>query len=185
MMRELEMLPVRQLMIMCAPVLFADKPAQFLAVREEAETYLRGFARASGLSAMKLYDMPRKLRRQGRNGMLVYRGEALWECLEKEENREFLLSCGYPDGKPQMLRECSDRLQKYHWQMGEFPHEMGILLGYPVWDVEEYIKNHGTGYLINGYWKVYRRPEEAALTFEAYDRAKERVRRGTGTAADR
>lgn len=175
MIQEVELPPAKQLMVLCAPVLFAGKPAQFLAVREEAEGYLRGFASVSGLSVMKLYDMPRKQRRQGRNGMLLYRGEVLWECLEKEENREYLLSCGYPEGKPGMLRECSDRLQKYHWGMGEFPHEMGILLGIPVWDVQEYISRKGMGYLINKYWKVYRYPEEALITFDAYDRAKAKV----------
>lgn len=37
----------------------------------------------------------------------------------------------------------------------DFPHEMGILLGYPVEDVEGFIINNGKNELYTGYWKVY------------------------------
>lgn len=55
----------------------------------------------------------------------------------------------------------------------DFPHEMGLLLGYPIEDVEGFIKNKGENYLYAGYWKVYKDVEQKKLLFDAYESAKE------------
>ena len=36
-----------------------------------------------------------------------------------------------------------------------FPHEMGVLLGYPVEDVRGFMEQNGQNALYQGYWKVY------------------------------
>ena len=56
-----------------------------------------------------------------------------------------------------------------------FPHEIGLLLGYPIEDVEGFIANKGKNYLYAGYWKVYENVEEKKLLFEAYESAKDGV----------
>ena len=38
-----------------------------------------------------------------------------------------------------------------------FPHEMGLLLGYPVEDVTGFMVHGGKNSLYSGYWKVYAR----------------------------
>ncbi|MGP1587931.1 MAG: DUF3793 family protein [Treponemataceae bacterium] len=55
-----------------------------------------------------------------------------------------------------------------------FPHEIGIFLGYPVYDVLEYCKNDGKGYLVAGYWKVYSNAENAIKIFNLYTECKKR-----------
>lgn len=57
----------------------------------------------------------------------------------------------------------------------EFPHEIGLLLGYPAADVEGFIENKGQDSLYSGYWKVYSDPEECRRIFNKYDHARERV----------
>ena len=57
-------------------------------------------------------------------------------------------------------------------QKAEFPHEMGLLLGYPVEDVEGFVVNRGQNYLYCGYWKVYGHVEEKKALFEKYEEAR-------------
>lgn len=54
-----------------------------------------------------------------------------------------------------------------------FPHEIGLLLGYPACDVMQYIKMRGSRYLLCGYWKVYSKPEQALQIFNRYTECKE------------
>jgi hypothetical protein len=56
---------------------------------------------------------------------------------------------------------------------GGFPHEMGLLLGYPIEDVTGFIKYNGEHSLYTGYWKVYENKEEKLRLFESYENAKE------------
>jgi len=42
-----------------------------------------------------------------------------------------------------------------------FPHEVGIILGYPLTDVIEFEKHHGTDFKYGGYWKTYSDVENA------------------------
>ena len=50
----------------------------------------------------------------------------------------------------------------------EFPHEIGLFLGYPPSDVEGFIKNPNEGYYEVGYWKVYSDVESARRAFKRY-----------------
>ena len=56
-----------------------------------------------------------------------------------------------------------------------FPHEIGIFLGYPLWDVEGFLKNNGENSIGNGYWKVYDDLAGALRTFASFDRSRERA----------
>ena len=46
-----------------------------------------------------------------------------------------------------------------------FPHEIGVLLGYPAEDVKGFVVNEGKNYLYSGYWKVYGDLSEAKQLF--------------------
>ena len=54
-----------------------------------------------------------------------------------------------------------------------FPHEIGVFLGYPLADVEGFIRNAGQNCLLCGCWKVYSDPESARRTFANYDRCRD------------
>ena len=51
---------------------------------------------------------------------------------------------------------------------GDFPHEIGVFLGYPVEDVTGFIKNKGKSFKLNGYWKVYGDEKKASHMFRRY-----------------
>ena len=57
-----------------------------------------------------------------------------------------------------------------YWANGsDFPHEVGLFLGYPVWDVKGFIEHKGQQYKLCGYWKVYDDVPGALCKFEEYD----------------
>ena len=56
-----------------------------------------------------------------------------------------------------------------------FPHEIGLLLGYPAEDVKGFIENQGRRSLYSGYWKVYSNLEECQRICASYDHAREKV----------
>jgi hypothetical protein len=64
----------------------------------------------------------------------------------------------------------------------QFPHEIGLFLGYPVDDVLGFVKNKGQNYKFCGYWKVYGNVEKAKNNFYCYELCREymRIRLQTG-----
>lgn len=48
----------------------------------------------------------------------------------------------------------------------EFPHEIGLVLGYPPADVSGFIRHKGADFLACGGWKAYSAPEAALRTFQ-------------------
>ena len=77
---------------------------------------------------------------------------------------------GYPvsDGVEAMLTHLGARLAG-----AEFPHEVGLFLGYPAADVEGFRRNAGRNCKLCGHWKVYGQVEEARRRFLAFDRCRE------------
>ena len=52
----------------------------------------------------------------------------------------------------------------------EFPHEIGIFLGYPLEDVEGFINHKEEGCKVVGTWKVYGDVEQAEASFRRFRR---------------
>ena len=50
----------------------------------------------------------------------------------------------------------------------DFPHEIGLFLGYPVEDVKGFIKHKGECSKCIGCWKVYGDVQKAEDTFDRY-----------------
>ena len=59
-------------------------------------------------------------------------------------------------------------------QQKDFPHEMGVLLGYPLEDVKGFINNRGRIFLYTGYWKVYSDLQQKMDLFGRLNRQKNR-----------
>ena len=86
----------------------------------------------------------------------VYRENRLREVLSDEKVRAFLVQEGYrlPEGSDDcepLLRQLSRRL----CCEAEFPHEIGVFLGYPLTDVVGFIENQGRNFTCCGCWKAY------------------------------
>lgn len=56
---------------------------------------------------------------------------------------------------------------------GEFPHEIGLFLGYPPEDVCGFIENRAGGYKCVGEWKVYGDADKAKEIFAKYRKCTE------------
>lgn len=97
----------------------------------------------------------------------VFRPKLLWEDLKADGVMEFLLSRGYQrDTLCGMIRQLAARVS----ESGEFPHEIGLFLGYPLADVKGFIDNRGSNYKCSGYWKVYADECAAMALFEKFRR---------------
>ena len=93
----------------------------------------------------------------------VYRAGALGKILEDARVRSFLKKCGYTDFSTEaVLKKLKERFS----HGGDFPHEIGIFLGYPLGDVIGFIQNSGKNCKCTGCWKVYCDECSAKKTFD-------------------
>ena len=164
----------------CAPVMFGIKPSNLLIIDPVYEPVLMSIVAGTGLKVRCFYFG------SGRHVWFMYSEKMLIQYLETPEISEFMRQFGYKPDMPlgQVLLHTSKRFRRYKKKELPFPHEMGILLGYPLCDVRGFIENGGKNYLCSGYWKVYANQEKALQTFSRYARVKEAalqmVRSGIG-----
>ena len=100
------------------------------------------------------------------------------DYLNESDVRKILVQLGYRGlSFPDMLAVFAGRYQACMNGFREFPHEMGLFLGYPPKDVTGFIENRGENCIFAGYWKVYDRPLEKRRLFQKFDQAKEALLR--------
>lgn len=99
----------------------------------------------------------------------VYRKTLLKKELQNPKVIEFLQKYGYENFELEyVLNKLDDRIQINN----DFPHEIGVFLGYPLDDVEAFIYNKGKNYNHCGYWKVYGNANESLRKFELFDKCR-------------
>lgn len=92
------------------------------------------------------------------------------EHVIREIKSSYLLSeYAKKDELKEQIMHLKEKLQSFYILGKEFPHEIGLFLGYPVWDVEGFIKHNGENYKLCGYWKVYDDLPGAIKKFREYD----------------
>ena len=154
----------------CAPVLKGVKISNLITMKPGGWRKIRAYLKKSRIICIPLYADAEK------EVLLLYRYEQLERHLKNREVREFLRSCGYESFEvASVLVRLRRRYQLYAGISKEFPHELGVLLGYPVGDVQGFIDNRGENSLTSRYWKVYQNPKEAEKIFDLYDRVKEQA----------
>ncbi len=82
----------------------------------------------------------------------VFRHSALNVNLADEKACKILKDLGYESCNPE---KCLEILLKRFDVSKQFPHEIGLFLGYPPEDVFGFIKNKGKHAKISGLWQVY------------------------------
>lgn len=114
----------------------------------------------------------------------VYRPSRLARCLEEPEARELLSRYGYVDAG---MSDSLEHLRERFRESRGFPHEIGIFLGYPAYDVSQFIENKGRNYLCCGTWKVYSQEEKARCFFARVRKCTEIYRKAleNGMSIDR
>ncbi len=104
----------------------------------------------------------------------LYREDMLKSDFADLNAKEILSEYGYENlSIEKAINKLSKRLSTYD----EFPHEIGIFLGYPPNDVKGFICNSGKNCSLCKYWKVYGEKDKALKKFAKYDKCKEVYKR--------
>ena len=164
--RTFEAVLVRQ----CAPTLAGMKPGSIFCFNHSPQEVSRQKVcqwnkqlAPFGLTVQILLERP------GSSSVIVfvYRHDRLEQMLSDDAYQSFLAEAGYErtnlDG---LLEQLSYRLRT----QPEFPHEIGVFLGYPLRDVIGFIENHGRNFTCCGFWKSYGDPAEMQVCFACYRR---------------
>ena len=153
----------------CSPVLAGLKPAGLFRYETSDSSDLAKRVRSwnAQLSGKGLrVEVLKGCVRTHRYLVYVYRESRLRAVLAERSVQEFLAQEGYalptsPDDYSTLIRQLSRRL----CCAADFPHEIGVFLGYPLTDVVGFIQNQGRNFTCCGCWKAYGDPETARRHF--------------------
>ncbi len=150
----------------CAPTLAGIKTASLFTTPYESK--------AQALASIR--EMNRRLQSKGlriipcrfsQDKVLVYlyRPTRLRQDLADARASALLTQCGYPtDSWEKCVAALMDKLRS----QGEFPHEIGLFLGYPPEDVRGFMEQGPARSKCTGYWKVYGDEASAKQKFALY-----------------
>ena len=180
---------VRTLVAQAGLVIFGKKPAAVFGFTPRA--WRSGDARQKrSLSARLFCAYARQTERYGvrlawlaerRGGgemLLAWRPSAVEELLADAESRAFLAEAGLPlASEPELMASFVSRLRSYYAGRADFPHELGLVLGYPVEDVRGFMSDGGRGAKVVGRWRCYGDVDSAKKRFQELSREELRCKR--------
>ena len=153
----------KSLIEQAAPTLAGIKPASLFPYcadsLEHAFNEIEEWDRRLSVSGIRIRTLC-SCEERNRVLVYVYRNTALKELFSDKETMDFLAGCGYDTGDQSaesMIMQLTSRIGC----VSGMPHEIGVFLGYPLEDVEGFIKNNGKNHSFCGYWKAYGDPEKA------------------------
>ncbi len=158
----------------CAPVLSGIKISNLVVT---CESGYKDACRILGETKIEMYVLSRL---KGKMVLLLFDREKLSEYLAEPKCREFLSKMGQYEQITDVdmcLKRLALKYSEYARGKAPFPHELGIVLGYPVEDVIGFMANEGQNYILSGYWKVYHKADKAKAIFRAYDDCTEAMMR--------
>ncbi len=155
----------------CSPTLAGMKTGSLFSSvfrdMEELRDTVRRFNRVLVKKGLRI--LPLRYR-EGHALLYLYRPAYLTQDLAKAEVRRLLKERGYD---PQSPDRCVLRLIERLKTTGDFPHEIGLFLGYPPEDVRGFIENRAGKCKCVGCWKVYGNEQAARALFLKYRRCTE------------
>lgn len=156
-----------QMAMHCAPVLAGLKPSNAVTLDYIDSKELIQSLAGSDIKCGLIYSG------NGKCLWLLYREQQVNQYLMDPENQRFLKHCGYSSFQIQnILYTLKNRYRLYKAGQVDFPHELGLILGYPLCDVIGFIKNNGQNCLYCSYWKVYDNLSQTKKVFEVYDKVR-------------
>lgn len=159
-----------QIAVQCAPLLAGLKPSNLLIIPLGMEEDLRHSLRGTSISMYLLSEY------DGKQVYLLYKVNELIIYLTEQSVQRLLVELGYEGGELySMLQRVSRKYTAHKQEKEAFPHELGLLLGYPAVDVKGFMEQAGRNFLFSGYWKVYGNAGETRKLFAEFGRAKEYV----------
>lgn len=160
----------RELAMQCAPLITGLKASNLLTIPWSEYESMLEVLRGSKILSFFLGET------ENRGVFFLYRMDKMEKLLQDEEVAAFLQERGYDElTLNNVLTSFRMRYLAYREGKAEFPHEMGILLEYPVEDVEGFIRYGGRNYLCSGYWKVYKDRESKQELFRKFEYARENL----------
>lgn len=159
-----------RLAIQCAPLLMGIKISNLFIVSMMDEGKVTEVFQNTSIKSFVIYHSAEKC------VFFLYREQELEESFKQQKIKFMLGQLGYSlQNSGDVLRKLAGRYEDYMEKRSGFPHEIGLLLGYPPEDVLGFIENEGKKFLYTGYWKVYANLTETMAVFEAYNQAKQRI----------
>ncbi|MBR5390784.1 MAG: DUF3793 family protein [Clostridia bacterium] len=153
----------------CAPTLAGLKTASLFACPYDTAALLRADLRLwnARLGPKGLRVLPLRYR-EGRAQIFLYRPQRLREDLQSGAAQSLLRERGYAGGSAE---RCLIQLMERVRRAGrdDFPHEIGLFLGYPPEDVWGFLEQGPGACKCAGLWKVYGNEEKARALFAAFD----------------
>lgn len=107
---------------------------------------------------------------------LVYRADQVERIISDVQTQEFLRERGFmPSSWQRVIRDFRARLTRYHCGLSQkYPHEIGVILGYPLEDVKGFIS--GGRETCRGLWRAYGNVEAARMRFKRLATAEQAFR---------
>lgn len=150
----------------CSPTLAALKagnlftcPSEYMPILQQLIASWNEQLNAKGVEVLLLHQ------RQNSALIYVFRPALLQKALSQPESKHLLASYGYPMRK---VNQALSFLKHKLSTQKEFPHEIGIFLGYPPSDVRQFIQYGGMKGKYDGCWKVYGDEDEAKQKFAQF-----------------
>ncbi|MBP3610963.1 MAG: DUF3793 family protein [Lachnospiraceae bacterium] len=157
-----------QMALQCAPLLAGLKLSNLLIIPETVEEELSEVLSGTEFCSYCLSWHGDKVI------YLLYRSRELLEYLEEPEVQRLLGELDYASlDLRELLEVVSERYTAHLSGQAEFPHELGLLLGYPAIDVRGFMEHRGKDFLYSGYWKVYGNLKETLRLFQKFGKARE------------
>lgn len=156
----------------CAPVLAGIKVSNLLIIKEPLCNRAKKEISEAGTNYCLLYSSKK------RYIYLIYRQKELLKLLKKADIIPYLNQSGYDISETKeigisgVLNQLKFRFKESFEKKRDFPHEIGVFMGYPIEDVLSFVENEGHNYKLSGYWKVYHKQEVALRVFKQYDLAR-------------
>lgn len=172
----------RMLAYHTAPAMLGVKPANLISVNMNEYEIEANIDRFNRLAAAKGLKIRRLCRVRSRMLLLVYNEKKLLKQLSDEAVCEMFERFGY--GKNSDAEQKLEILTKRISETGDFPHEIGLFLGYPTEDINGFIANRGENYLLCGYWKVYSNEERAKRLFNSYNKCRSYIMKKLDSGED-
>lgn len=167
-----------QLVLQCAPFLKGLKVSSLIRMGKQCCGDVDQVLANTGISCQILQTG------NERSLAFFYRRDEFAAYLRNKGVREMLRAYGYGCSEfctGGVLARLAERIEEFSQGFSHeflqgfsqgFPHEIGVFLGYPLGDVEGFIRYGGQHALLTGYWKVFTNPVEARMIFYGYDMAR-------------
>lgn len=165
--REIE----KGLITHCSPTLASLKTASLFTLEFLDKRELSGILGQWNARLLKKGVVMVNLReKNGRALIYVFRVSRLASELSCPKISGFLRDSGYGGCD---ISTVISTLRTRLARLGEFPHEIGVFLGYPIGDVIGFIRNKGKNCRCSGCWKVYCDECSARKTFAGFKKCEE------------